>query len=104
MQRRKTIVPIPTSVTFGCGGNSRPLHLPFWYGETGEALLLWFETFTNFYTSSFAVEQHQDGDQDGTGVAPIQNRAFPQGRAGFNRNHRYIAAVVYGLPVDPGRK
>ena len=60
-------------------------------------------TFTNFYTWSKALDS-QDGDQDGTGVAPIQNRAWEKGRAGFDRNHRYIAAVTYELPVGQGRK
>ncbi len=60
-------------------------------------------TFTNFYTWSKALDS-QDNDQDGTGVAPIQNRAWEKGRAGFDRNHRYIAAVTYELPVGQGRK
>jgi hypothetical protein len=60
-------------------------------------------TFTNFYTWSKALDS-QDNDNDGTGVAPIQNRAWEKGRAGFDRNHRYIAAVTYELPVGQGRK
>lgn len=60
-------------------------------------------TFTTFYTWSKAIDS-QDGDNDGTGVAPIQNRGWEKGRAGFDRNHRFIGAVTYELPVGKGRK
>jgi len=60
-------------------------------------------TFTTFYTWAKALDS-QDGDQDGTGVAPIQFRSWEKGRAGFDRSHRYIAAVTYELPVGQGRK
>ena len=60
-------------------------------------------TFTSFYTWSKSLDS-QDNDQDGTGVAPIQMRAWEKGRAGFDRNHRFIAAATYELPVGRGRK
>jgi hypothetical protein len=59
-------------------------------------------TFTTFYTFSKAIDS-QDNDNDGTGVAPIQNRALEKARAGYDRNHRYIGAVTYELPVGKGR-
>jgi len=60
-------------------------------------------TFTNFYTFSKAIDS-QDGDNDGTGVMPIQNRSLEKARSGFDRNHRYIAAVNYQLPWGKDRK
>jgi len=53
--------------------------------------------FTTFYTLSKGLDS-QDNDNDGSGVAPIQNRGLEKGRAGFDRNHRYIGTITWELP------
>lgn len=59
--------------------------------------------FSTFYTFSKAINS-QDNDNDGSGVAPIQNRSLEKGRAGYDRNHRVIGTVNYELPFGPGKK
>jgi hypothetical protein len=59
--------------------------------------------FNTFYTLSKTIDS-QDTDNSGAGVAPIQNRRLEKGRAGFDRNHRYIAVVNYELPIGKGRR
>ena len=59
--------------------------------------------FSTFYTFSKTLDS-QDNDNDGSGVAPIQNRGLEKGRAGFDRNHRYIGTVIYELPFGKGKK
>jgi hypothetical protein len=59
--------------------------------------------FSTFYTFSKAIDS-QDGDNDGSGVAPIQNRGLEKARAGFDRNHRFIGTVTYELPLGRGKK
>lgn len=59
--------------------------------------------FSSFYTFSKAINS-QDNDNDGTGVAPIQNRSLEKGRAGYDRNHRFIGVVNYELPFGAGKK
>ncbi|MGH9661346.1 MAG: hypothetical protein ACRD96_22560, partial [Bryobacteraceae bacterium] len=59
--------------------------------------------FDTFYTFSKTLDS-QDGDNDGSGVAPIQNRGLEKARAGFDRNHRYIGVATYQLPVGKGKK
>ncbi len=59
--------------------------------------------FTTFYTFSKALDS-QDNDNDGSGVAPLQNRGLEKGRAGFDRNHRYIGTVTWELPFGKGKK
>jgi hypothetical protein len=59
--------------------------------------------FSTFYTFSKAIDS-QDNNNDGSGVAPIQNRSLEKGRAGFDRNHRYIGTVTYELPFGRGKK
>ena len=56
-----------------------------------------------FYTFSKALDS-SDGDNSGGGVAPIQNRNLEKGRAGFDRNHRFIATANYELPIGKGKK
>lgn len=58
--------------------------------------------FQTFYTFSKAIDS-QDGNNDGGGVAPLQNRGLEKARAGFDRSHRWIATVNYELPFG-GRK
>ena len=58
---------------------------------------------STFYTFSKAIDS-QDGDNDGTGVAPIQNRGLEKGRAGYDRNHRFNFTVNYELPFGRGKK
>ncbi|HZT28724.1 MAG TPA: TonB-dependent receptor [Bryobacteraceae bacterium] len=60
-------------------------------------------TFSTFYTFSKAIDS-QDSDNSGSGVAPLQNRALEKARAGYDRNHRFIAFATYELPVGKGRK
>jgi hypothetical protein len=59
--------------------------------------------FTTFYTFSKAINS-QDGDNDGAGVAPIQNRSLEKARAGFDRTHRFVASVNYELPFGLGKR
>jgi len=59
--------------------------------------------FSTFYTFSKALDS-QDNDQDGSGLAPIQNRSLEKGRAGFDRNHRFIGTITYELPFGRGKK
>ena len=58
---------------------------------------------SSFYTFSKAIDS-SDGDNSGGGVAPIQNRGLEKGRAGFDRNHRFIATANYELPIGKGKK
>src|SRR4029079_13114917 len=50
--------------------------------------------FSTFYTFAKAINS-QDTDQDGAGVAPIQNRGLEKGRAGYDRNHRFNLTANY---------
>jgi hypothetical protein len=59
--------------------------------------------FQTFYTFSKAIDS-QDGNNDGSGVAPIQNRSLEKARAGFDRTHRWIATVNYELPFGAGKR
>ncbi|HYI95362.1 MAG TPA: TonB-dependent receptor [Bryobacteraceae bacterium] len=59
--------------------------------------------FSTFYTFSKAINS-QDNDNDGSGVAPIQNRSLEKARAGYDRNHRWLAVVNYELPFGAGKK
>jgi hypothetical protein len=59
--------------------------------------------FSTFYTYSKAIDS-QDGDNDGGGVAPIQNRNLEKGRAGFDRTHRLVGTLNYELPFGQGKK
>ncbi|MGH9723211.1 MAG: hypothetical protein ACRD8O_23615, partial [Bryobacteraceae bacterium] len=58
--------------------------------------------FSTFYTLSKAIDS-QDNNNDGAGVAPIQNRGLEKARAGFDRSHRYIGVVNYELPFGKGK-
>ena len=60
-------------------------------------------TFSTFYTFSKAIDS-QDNDNDGTGVAPLQNRGLEKARAGYDRNHRFITYTTYELPFGLGKK
>jgi len=59
--------------------------------------------FNTFYTFSKAIDS-QDGDNDGSGVAPIQNRALEKARAGYDRNHRFVGVVNWELPMGRGKR
>lgn len=59
--------------------------------------------FNTFYTYSKAINS-QDNDNDGSGVAPIENRKLDKARAGYDRNHRWIGVINYELPVGRGKK
>jgi len=59
--------------------------------------------FTTFYTFSKTINS-SDTDNSGGGVAPIQNRSLEKARAGYDRNHRWIATVNYELPFGRGKK
>lgn len=60
-------------------------------------------SFSTFYTYSKAIDS-QDNDNDGSGLAPIQNRGLEKARAGYDRNHRFVAYATVQLPVGKGRK
>jgi hypothetical protein len=59
--------------------------------------------FSTFYTWSKAINS-QDGDQDGGGVAPIQNRGLEKARAGYDRAHRFNLTANYELPFGLNKK
>jgi hypothetical protein len=59
--------------------------------------------FSTFYTFSKAINS-QDTDNAGTGVAPITNRSLEKGRAGYDRNHRYIGTINWELPFGKGKR
>lgn len=59
--------------------------------------------FTTFYTFSKAINS-SDTDNSGGGVAPIQNRNLEKGRAGYDRNHRYIGTINWELPFGNGKR
>jgi hypothetical protein len=59
-------------------------------------------SFLTHYTLSRALNS-QDGDNDGTGVAPLENRDLEWGPAGHNRTHVWIGSLTYELPFGEGR-
>jgi len=59
--------------------------------------------FNTFYTFSKAINS-QDNDNDGSGIAPIENRGLEKARAGYDRNHRWIGLVNYDLPFGQGKR
>lgn len=59
--------------------------------------------FNTFYTFSKAINS-QDSDNDGSGVAPIQNRALEKARASYDRNHRFVGVVNWELPMGQGKR
>jgi hypothetical protein len=59
--------------------------------------------FNTFYTFSKSINS-QDTDNSGSGVAPLQNRSLEKARAGYDRNHRWLAVVNYELPFGRGKK
>jgi hypothetical protein len=59
--------------------------------------------FSTFYTLSKAINS-SDTDNSGGGVLPIQNRKLEKGRAGYDRNHRYIGTINWELPLGKGKR
>lgn len=59
--------------------------------------------FNTFYTFAKAINS-QDNDNDGSGVAPIENRRLEKARASYDRNHRWIGVANYELPFGAGKK
>jgi hypothetical protein len=59
--------------------------------------------FQTFYTWAKALDS-KDGDNDGGGVAPIQNRNLEKARAGYDRTHRWVSTVNYELPAGKGKR
>ncbi|MGH8246520.1 MAG: TonB-dependent receptor domain-containing protein, partial [Gammaproteobacteria bacterium] len=59
--------------------------------------------FSTFYTFGKAIDS-QDGDNDGSGVMPIQNRGLEKALAGFDRRHRYVGIMTYDLPIGQGKR
>ena len=66
------------------------------YGNTGLNVM-------SFYTYSKALDS-QDGDNSGSGIDPLNNRALEKGLAGFNRKHNATITVLYELPFGQGKK
>ena len=59
--------------------------------------------YSTFYTFAKTIDS-QDGDNDGEGRAPIQNRSLEKARASFDRNHRFNLTGIYALPFGKGKK
>ncbi|MEZ5403698.1 MAG: hypothetical protein R2729_28720 [Bryobacteraceae bacterium] len=59
--------------------------------------------FSTFYTFSKAINSAAN-DNAGGGVLPIQNRSLGKGRAGYDRNPRYIGTINWELPVGNGKR
>lgn len=59
--------------------------------------------FSTFYTFSKAINS-KDGDNDGGGVAPIQNRRLEKARAGYDRSHRFNFTTNYELPFGLNKR
>jgi hypothetical protein len=57
----------------------------------------------SFYTFSKALDDCDSDSGTCSGVAPISNRNLNKGRAGYDRNHVFVANVTYQLPVGKGR-
>jgi hypothetical protein len=57
----------------------------------------------SFYTFSKAIDDCDSDSGTCSGVAPISNRNLNKGRAGYDRNHVFVANVVYQLPIGKGR-
>ncbi|MDZ4798706.1 MAG: TonB-dependent receptor [Bryobacteraceae bacterium] len=58
--------------------------------------------FSTFYTWSKSINS-QDNDNDGGGVAPIQNRGLEKALAGYHRGHRFNLTGNYELPFGAGK-
>jgi hypothetical protein len=58
--------------------------------------------FTASYTFSKAIDE-QDSNTTGDGVAPVQDRSLDKGRAGYDRNHVFVASATYDLPFGRGK-
>jgi hypothetical protein len=59
--------------------------------------------FNTFYTYAKVIDS-KDGDNDGGGVAPLQNRGLEKARAGYDRTHRWVSTVDYELPAGKGKR
>ncbi|MDP2997868.1 MAG: TonB-dependent receptor [Bryobacterales bacterium] len=60
-------------------------------------------TFMTFYTWSKSLNS-QDGDNSGSGVDPVSNRALERARASWDRTHRFNFTGTWELPFGKGRK
>lgn len=60
-------------------------------------------TFITHYTLSKAMNS-QDGDNDGTGAEPLENRAREWALASHHRKHSFMSSIIYELPFGQGRK
>ncbi len=56
-----------------------------------------------FYTFSKAIDDCDSDYGVCTGVAPVSNRNLAKGRAGYDRNHVFVASATYELPFGRGR-
>jgi len=66
------------------------------YGNTGLNVM-------SFYTYSKALDS-QSGNNDGSGIDPLNNRSLEKGLAGFNRKHNATFTVLYELPFGKGKQ
>jgi hypothetical protein len=66
------------------------------YGNSGLNVM-------TFYTYSKALNS-QNGDNDGSGIDPLNNRNLEKGLASFNRKHNATLTVLYELPFGQGKK
>src|SRR6266849_757891 len=58
----------------------------------------------SFYTFSKAIDQCDSDSGKCTGVAPVENRSFNKGRAGFDQNYRFVTRATFDLPLGAGKR
>jgi hypothetical protein len=56
-----------------------------------------------FYTFSKVIDDCDSDSVTCTGVEPVSGRNLNKGRAGYDRNNRFVASATYQLPVGVGR-
>lgn len=58
--------------------------------------------FSTFYTFSKTIDSQSDNNQ-GAGVAPVNNRNLEKAVSEFNRSHRFIFSAIWELPMGKNR-
>ena len=101
-RRGAELPPLPEVRRYPFPLEFRPLDVSFGHRQIGEAVLRG-SVLLHLLHIPKAIDS-QDGDNDGTGVAPIQNRGLEKARAGYDRNHRLSITANYELPFGLNKK